>query len=225
MTWKLMRLCSSLVSKVSFVDRKAGRVLVLVLALAIIPAMAHASSLDFSPVFDHATGVNFSQVASAKATGAPLVVNAALFCGSVYSCTAVNALTFTFALSTAIQDTLHFTNLSGVNWHSLTLTETGVAAADINCTSNLFSCSVLPDGANGARIVLTAFGALIGVPAGQSFELGFGCKSGGCLAWPNTDFEAAANLVPEPNAAMLALTGLGLLGTVVILRRRHIFSA
>jgi len=166
---------------------------------------------------NHATPVVAN---GSTASGAPLVVNAALGCGTAYSCTAVSALTFSFAISGSSQPTLHFTNLSGANWHSLTLTEMGTASSAIACTSNLFTCSVMADGANGARIVLTVFGNMIGVPAGQSFELGFGCKSGGCAAWPSTEFSAIANLVPEPNTAMLALTGFGLIGCAFILWRR-----
>jgi len=192
------------------------------LAVAIIPATARAGSINFSPAFNHAAAVSRSpQVLQATASSAPLVVDTALFCGSVYSCTTVNALTFTFALSVGSQGTMHFTNLSGVSWHSLTLSESGIAAANITCTSNIFSCSVMPEGTNGARIVLTVLGNLIGVPAGQSFELGFGCKSGGCLAWPSTDFTADANAVPEPNSGVLALTGFGLLGSLGMLWRRH----
>jgi len=187
--------------------------------------MARASSLQFSPAFDHATSVNRSaELTSAIASSSPVIVDSALFCGSSYSCTAVNALTFTFAISAGSAGTLHFTNMSGVSWHSLTLTETGIAASDLTCTSNIFSCSIMPQGSNGARVVLTVFGSLVGVPAGQSFEIGFGCKSGGCLAWPSTDFSADAN-VPEPNTAVLALTGVGLIGSLVMLGRRHALLA
>jgi hypothetical protein len=192
-----------------------------------MPAIARAGSVDFSPAFDHATVVSRSAVVANVATSdTPLVVNKATGCGSSYSCTALTALTFTVALSTAPQPTQHFTNMTGVAWTGLTLTETGVAASDITCSSNLFSCSVMADGTNGARIVLNAFGTLIGVPAGQSFELGFGCKSGGCAAWPSVTFTANANLVPEPNTAMLALTGFGLIGGASIFwRRKQAFSA
>lgn len=222
MTWKSMRLCSSIVSNLSFAHGKAGRVLVLALALAIIPATAKASSVNFSPALNRAAAVNRSPgVLQATASNAPLVVDTALFCGSSYSCTAVSALTFTFAVSAGLPGTLHFTNLSGVSWHNLTLTEAGIAAADITCTSNIFNCSVMPDGANGARIVLTVVGNLIGVPAGQSFELGFGCKSGGCMAWPSTEFTADANMIPEPNSGVLAMTGVGLLGSLGMLWRRR----
>ena len=223
MTWKSMRLCSSVVSNVSFAHRKAGRVLVLALAVAIIPATAKAGSVNFSPAFHHAAVVNRSpEGLQATASSELLGVNTALFCGSAYSCTAVNALTFTFAVSGGSPGgTLHFTNLSGVSWHNLTLSENGIAAADLTCTSNIFSCSVMPEGTNGARIVLTVEGNLIGVPAGQSFELGFGCKSGGCLAWPSTEFTADANTIPEPNTGVLALTGVGLLGSLGMLWRRH----
>ena len=218
-----MRFCSSLVSNVSWINRKAGRVLVLGLILGILPVMARASSIDFSPVLDHGRGVNFFGLANPTTTGAPTIdVNAALFCGSAYSCTPLKGMAFTFALSPG---TLHFTNMSGVSWHSLTVTETGLAAADITCKSDLFNCSVLANGANGARIVLTAFGALIGVPAGQSFEIGFGCKGGGCAAWPSMNFTADADAVPESSTAMLALTGLGLIGSAGTLKRWHSFSA
>lgn len=227
MTWKSMRHCSSAVSHVSFARRKATRFLALALAVAITPAIARASTVDFTPALDHGTEVSRSAaLANAAATNTPLNLNKAIGCGSSYSCTALTALTFTIALSTAPQTTQHFTNMSGVSWTSLTLTESGVAASDITCSSNIFSCSVVANGANGARIVLTAFGSLIGVPAGQSFELGFGCKSGGCAAWPSLNFTADANpnLVPEPNTAMLALTGFGLVGGA-FLWRRHTFSA
>ena len=187
--------------------------------------MARANSVDFAPALDHATGANFLGLATATTATTPLDVNAELFCGTSYSCTPLSGLAFTFSFSTGFEGTLHFTNMSGVSWHSLSVTESGLPAADITCTSNLFSCSVFPDGANGARVVLTAFGTLLGVPAGQSFEIGFGCKSGGCAAWPSLNFTADANLVPEPNTAMLALTCLGLLGSTDIFRRRHIFSA
>ena len=165
-------------------------------------------------------------VANAAAANTPLTVNKATGCGSSYSCTAVTALTFSVPLSTTPQPTRHFTNMTGAGWTSLTLTETGVAASDLNCRSNIFSCSVMPVGANGARVVLTAFGTLIGVPAGQSFELGFGCKGGGCAAWPSLNFTAEANLVPEPDTGMLALTGFGLIaGAFILWRRKHTFSA
>jgi hypothetical protein len=227
MTRKPIRLCSSALSNLSFAKSTLGRVLLLVLAMAILPAVAHASPISFSPALLRSSSVNFFSpvLASSTSMSAPLVVDAAVSCGASYSCSAVNALSFTFALS-ASQGTLHFTNNSGVSWQSLTLVETGVAAANITCSSNLFSCSVMPDGSNGARIVLTAFGKLIGVPAGQSFELGFGCKSGGCSAWPSSlDFSATANTVPEPNTAMLVLTGFGLIGTALFMRRHPITSS
>lgn len=225
MIWKSMRFCSSAVSHVSFANRKTRPILILALAVAITPAIARASTVDFFPAFDHGAEVGrAAALANAAATNTPLNLNKAIGCGSSYSCTAVTTLAFTIALSTTPQTAQHFTNMSGVNWTSLTLTETGIAASDITCSSNIFSCRVMSNGANGARIVLTAFGTLIGVPAGQSFELGFGCKSGGCAAWPSLNFTADPNLVPEPDTAMLALTGFGLVG-VAFLWRRHNFSA
>src|SRR5271157_2349075 len=51
-------------------------------------------------------------------------------------------LNFSFSVPASGSGKLFFTNTSGVNWTSLTLTETGVPAADIKCSSYLFtSCT------------------------------------------------------------------------------------
>lgn len=170
----------------------------LVVALALGPATARANSISD-----------------------PVVVNQAIACGSSYVCTAINSLTFGFTLNTSPHDVLHFTNMTGTNWTKLTLSETGVAASDITCSSNIFSCSVVANGSNGASIVLTAFGSMIGVPAGQSFELGFGCKGGGCAAWPaDLSFTGIADPVPEPGTTALLVTGLGMVAAAFVSRRR-----
>jgi len=141
-----------------------------------------------------------------------LVVNAATGCGLDYPCTSITGLTFSFSSTGAPHDVLHYTNMSGVNWHSLLLTEFGVPAIDITCTSNLFGCQIVPYGKHGARIVLRAFGGLPGVPNGKSFEIGLGCK-GDCLSWPEgVTFTAVANgIAPEPATATMLLLGVAVL--------------
>src|SRR5713101_8216046 len=73
-------------------------------------------------------------------------------------------LTFTFTVPSAGFGTLHFLNVSGVAMNSLILTETGVAAANISCSANVFSCGVVAFGQNGAKLVLTALGGGVGIP-------------------------------------------------------------
>src|SRR6266481_5006171 len=63
-------------------------------------------------------------------------------------------LNFTFTVPSAGFGLLHFINTSGVTMNSLILTETGVAAANIGCSDNIFSCSVVAFGQNGAKLVL-----------------------------------------------------------------------
>ena len=163
-------------------------VYVIAILIALVPVAARANSVD-----------------------AGIAVNQAINCGTGYACAPVDGLTFSFSSPSDVRNVSHFTNMSGVSWHSLILTEANVPAIAITCTSNLFSCQVVPYGANGARIVLTALAGKSGIAAGQSFELGVGCK-GDCSAWPaNLEFTAAANVAtPEPNTLILFATGLGL---------------
>lgn len=124
------------------------------------------------------------------------------------SCTPVG-LTFGFQVPVTGKGVLHFLNVSGVSWHSLVFTETGVAAVNITCSTDVFSCAVVPFGQNGAKIVLTAINGLTGIPAGNSFEIILGCARGDCPTWPaGLDIDAVAN-VPEPGTMALLLTGLG----------------
>jgi hypothetical protein len=121
-------------------------------------------------------------------------------------------LTFTFSAPSSGSGVLHFINVSGVTMNSLILTETGVAAANISCSANVFSCGVVAFGQTGAKIVLTALGAGGGIPAGNSFEIILSCVNETC--WPGgQQFQAAANAVPEPGTIALMLTGVGALFT------------
>lgn len=126
------------------------------------------------------------------------------------NCVSITQLTFGFNVPTSGFGVLNFLNATGVTWHSLILTETGEAAANITCTSNVFSCTVTPLGQNGATITLKAIGGLTGIPNGHSFEVVLGCANGNCPLWPGgLNIEATANSVPEPGTVALLLTGLG----------------
>ena len=77
------------------------------------------------------------------------------------------------------------TNLIGIPILEISnyLTETGVAAPNISCAADVFSCAVVAFGQNGAKIVLTATGgALTGIPNGNSFEILLSCVNSNC--WP-----------------------------------------
>lgn len=123
-------------------------------------------------------------------------------------CTVITGLTFNFSVPQAGFGLLHFLNSSGVTWTSLTLTELGVPAIDVTCTSDAFSCSVVAFG-TGAKIVLTATGEFKGIPNGNSFEIILGCVNGDCPHWPGgLEFTAVANSVPEPASLVLLLGGV-----------------
>ena len=183
MMYKVTRLCHRVAAI------KVVRVLLLFAVVALCRAPARASTVD-----------------------QPLVVNAATGCGLVYSCASITGLTFSFSSTGRAHDVFHYTNMSGMNWHSLLLMEVGVPAIDITCTSNLFGCQIVPYGKDGARIVLRAFGNLPGVPNGKSFEVGLGCR-GDCLSWPEgLTFTAFANgVIPEPGTGPMLLLGIAVL--------------
>jgi len=122
---------------------------------------------------------------------------------------------FTFGVPNAGFGTLFFTNGSGVNWNNLKLTETGVSANVIGCTSTAFAnCTVST--LNGiTTIFLSGVNQnFAGIVAGENFSIVFGCVSDTC--WPGgLDFTASAN-VPEPGTMALLMTGIG----GIISRRR-----
>lgn len=136
------------------------------------------------------------------------------------ACVTVTGNTFGFTVPSAGFGNLHFLNASGATWTSLILTETGVAAPNISCAADVFSCAVVAFGSNGAKIVLTATGgAFTGIPNGNSFEILLSCVNSNC--WPGgLQVDAAANAVPEPATMALMLTGLGAFFTRRKLRAR-----
>ncbi len=123
------------------------------------------------------------------------------------ACVTVTGNTFSFTVPSSGFGILHFLNSSGATWNTLSLTENGVAAANISCSADIFSCTVVAVGQNGAKIVLTALVPGQGIPTGNSFEILLSCVSSNC--WPGgLQVEAAANAVPEPGTMALLLTGV-----------------
>lgn len=126
---------------------------------------------------------------------------------------------FTFGVPNSGQGTLFFTNVSGVNWFSLKLTESGVPANAITCISLAFAnCSLST--VNGITTILVSGvnGNFSGIANGQNFSIVFQCNDGTC--WPGgLDFTATAN-TPEPGTIALVATGVGALWT----RRRKLKS-
>lgn len=122
---------------------------------------------------------------------------------------------FSFGVPSQGFGTLFFSNASGENWTSLDLTESGVAANLIDCTSNAFAhCTVST--VNGVTTLLLSgvTGTFHGIPAGQDFSIVFGCVDGVC--WPGgLDFTAVAS-TPEPATMAFMLTGLA----GIVARRR-----
>lgn len=130
------------------------------------------------------------------------------------SCIPITGLSFSFSVPSGGFGLLHFLNASGVTWNSLILTEVGVPAINVTCSSDVFSCGVVSFGQNGAKIVLTAINGLPGIPNGNSFEIIMGCANGQCPLWPaGLEFSAVANAVPEPGTMALLLTGIGAMFT------------
>ena len=152
--------------------------------------------------------------ASASSIDPGIIIRDPVGCPSG-GCISITGLNFSFNVPSSGFGILHFLNNSGVTWTSLILTESGVPAVNVSCTSDVFSCSVVQFGQNGARIVLTAVGGLSGIPNGNSFEVILGCKNGDCPHWPaGLEFSAVANAsVPEPGTMALVLGGIGALWT------------
>ena len=125
---------------------------------------------------------------------------------------------FTFTVPEGGSGNLFFTNESGINWNSMTLIESGVAAANISCHSSLFaSCTVTTLKNGSVEILLTNSDRALwkdhGIPNGANFEISLSCK-GGC--WPsgltfNGHGSSSTRATPEPGTIALMVTGLGAL--------------
>jgi PEP-CTERM motif len=180
--------------------RSSSKVILLFLALVLCVAGASASSVDPGIIIRDPVG-----------------------CPSG-NCVSITGTSFTFSVPSGGFGLLHFLNASGITWNTLTLTELGVPAINVSCSSDVFSCSVVAFGQNGAKILLTAAAGLPGIPNGNSFEIILGCKNGDCPHWPaGLEFSAVANAsVPEPATMALLLTGLGAICTRKKLRAKGV---
>lgn len=124
-------------------------------------------------------------------------------------------LNFSFTVPEGGSGALFFTNTSGVNWTSLTLIETGEPAADIKCSSYLFSSCTTKTLKNGSvEILLSGVSSHSlwrdrGIPNGANFSMLFSCVGNSC--WPgglSFSGHASAGTVPEPGTIALMVTGL-----------------
>ena len=141
-----------------------------------------------------------------------IIIRDPVGCISNTGCVDLTGNTFSFQVPPGGFGTLHFLNVSGSTFTSLILTESGVAAANIQCQADVFSCSVAAFGHNGAKLILTAGPGFPGIPSGNSFEILLQCVNQNC--WPSgLQFSAVANAVPEPSTMVLLLTGVGALVT------------
>ncbi len=100
-------------------------------------------------------------------------------------CTQVG-VNFGFTVNHNGSPPLFFNNASGLNWISLTLTESGVAAANVSCAQTLFlSCTVTGQEDGSVKIVMSGIrgpNPRQGILAGANFSIEFACVSGSC--WP-----------------------------------------
>jgi hypothetical protein len=106
-------------------------------------------------------------------------------CPPEEGCTPVG-VDFGFTVNNNGGTPLFFNNASGQNWISLTLTETGVPAADVTCVQTLFlNCTVTGQEGGSVQIVMSGVrgpNLRKGILAGANFSIGFICVKGNC--WP-----------------------------------------
>ncbi len=184
---------------------KISRLCALALLLAVSSAMAFAD------------GVQDPKVIIKGAGGGSNVPQ-----GSCPQCVGVG-INFSFSVPQSGSGSLFFTNTSGKNWTSLKLIEKGVPAADVKCSSSLFSSCTTQTLKNGSVEILLsgvkgggAQWADRGIMNGQNFSINFSCVQGNC--WPggltfNGHAGTSVGSVPEPGTIGLLVIGLGALGS------------
>lgn len=148
-----------------------------------------------------------------SAYAGPIVANPALECGKGYACVSVTGSRFNVSSATALagnRGVLHFLNSSGKTWNKVILTETGMPAVDIDCSSKVFTCTVVAFGDDGAKIILTSGKTSTGILSGRGLEVNCG---GPCPS----QLEVSAVPLPEPNGALILLAGI--VTTLMSLRR------
>jgi len=187
---------------------KISQICALTLLLAVASVMAFADPINDPKII----------VGGAGGGGGGLIA------GKCDKCIGVGS-NFSFTVPASGSGNLFFTNESGKNWSSLSFIEKGVPAADITCSTYLFSSCTTKTLKNGSVEILlsgTAGGVLWkdhGIPNGDSFEISLTCK-GGC--WPaGMTFRAHGSgrmtMTPEPGTIGLMITGLSAL---VVSRRK-----
>lgn len=142
-------------------------------------------------------------------------------CGS-HNCEGVGA-NFSFDIPKSGSGILYFTNESGHNWTSLTFVETGVPAADVECSQTFFLTCKSETLKNGSvEIILSGVkgnNPRTGIANGQSFLVQFACVQKDC--WPGGlqvhAHAGGVGITPEPGTMALMLTGAG----VLISRRKQ----
>jgi len=182
---------------------KISRICALALLFAVSSAMAFAD------------GIQDPKIIIKGAGGGSLVQ------GPCPQCIGVG-MNFSFTVPQSGSGSLFFTNTSGKNWTSLKLIEKGVPAADVKCSSSLFSSCTTQTLKNGSVEILLsgvkggAQWADHGIMNGQNFSINFSCVKGNC--WPggltfNGHGGTSVGSVPEPGTIGLLVLGLGALSS------------
>jgi len=126
-------------------------------------------------------------------------------------CTPVG-MNFEFSVPKHGTGSLFFMNVSGKNWTSLKLIETGVPAEAVSCSQSLFlSCTIRTLENGSVEILLSGVkghNPHTGIANGSNFAIGFACVDKSC--WPGgLSFTAHASSAPEPGTIALMVTGVG----------------